>query len=83
VPGNFLVIDPEERPDVLRGLASPARVRTLRLLRREEGANVNEIAGALDLPQSTVWSNLQMLEAAGLIRSETRKGQSEALLRRL
>jgi len=72
---NFLVIDPEERPDVLRGLASPARVRILRLLHREEGANVNEIAGALDLPQSTVSSNLQTLEAAGLIRTEMRKGR--------
>jgi predicted transcriptional regulator len=72
---NFLVIDPEQRPDVLRGLASPARVRILRLLHREAGANVNEIAGALDLPQSTVSSNLQMLEAAGLIRTETRKGR--------
>ena len=60
---------------MLRGLASPARVRILRLLHREEGANVNEIAAALDLPQSTVSSNLQMLEAAGLIRTETRKGR--------
>ena len=29
-----LVIDPAERPDVLRGLASPARARILRLLLR-------------------------------------------------
>ncbi len=72
---NFLVIDPEERPEVLRGLASPARVRILRLLHREEGANVNEIAAKLGLPQSSVSSNLQILEAAGLIRTETRKGR--------
>ncbi len=72
---NFLVIDLEERPDVLRGLASATRVRILRLLRREEGANVNEIAEALDLPQSSVSTNIQILEAAGLIRTETHKGR--------
>jgi len=72
---NFLVIDPEERPEVLRGLASPVRVRILRLLHRGVGVNVNDIAAALDLPQSTVSSNLQVLEAAGLIRAETQKGR--------
>ena len=75
VARNFLVIDPEERPEVLRGLASPVRVRILRLLRRAAGVNVNDIAAALGLPQSTVSSNLQVLEAAGLIRSETQKGR--------
>ena len=72
---NFLVIDPAERPDVLRGLASPARARILRLLLRRPGLNVNDIAEALNLPQSTVSSNLQILESAGLIRTETQKGR--------
>lgn len=72
---NFLVIDPEKRPEVLRGLASPVRVRILKLLHRGVGVNVNDIAGALDLPQSTVSSNLQVLEAAGLIRAEAQKGR--------
>ena len=72
---NFLVIDPEERPDVLHGLASPARVRILRFLHGNAGVNVNDIAGALGLPQSTVSSNLTVLEKAGLIRTETRKGR--------
>ena len=72
---NFLVIDPEERPDVLRGLASPVRVRILRHLNRRSGVNVNDIAEALGLPQSTVSSNLQILEQAGLIRTETLKGR--------
>ena len=83
---NFLVIDPEERPEVLRGLASPARVRILRLLHNRGGVNVNDIAEALGLPQSTVSSNLQILESAGLIRTESAKGaqgQPEALLLRL
>ncbi|HZZ63533.1 MAG TPA: helix-turn-helix domain-containing protein [Roseiarcus sp.] len=72
---NFLMIDPEKRPDVLHGLASPSRVRILRHLHRAAGANVNEVSLALDLPQSTVSSNLQILEEAGLVRSETRKGR--------
>jgi len=59
----------------LHGLASPARVRILRLLHRNTGVNVNDIAEALELPQSTVSSNLQILEAAGLIRTETQKGR--------
>src|ERR1700692_3097320 len=72
---NFLVIDPEERPEVLRGLASPLRVQILKLLHRGIGVSVNDIAEALDLPQSTVSSNLQVLETAGLIRTETQKGR--------
>ena len=72
---NFLVIDPEERPDVLHGLASPVRARILRLLHGRPGVNVNDIAAALVLPQSTVSSNLQVLETAGLIRTESRKGR--------
>ena len=72
---NFLVIDPAERPEVLRGLASLVRARILRLLHRRPGVNVNDIAEALDLPQSTVSSNLQILETAGLIRTETQKGR--------
>ena len=75
---NFLVIDPVERPDVPHGLASPARVRILRFLHRAEGANVNEIAAALGLPQSSVSSHLQILEAAGLIRTEIHKGRKGA-----
>lgn len=72
---NFLVIDPEERPEVLRGLASPIRVRVLRLLHARGTMNVNDIAAALNLPQSTVSSNLQILEQAGLIETEIRKGR--------
>src|ERR1700683_4686611 len=72
---NFLVIDPAERPDVLRGVPSPARARILRLLHRRPSLNVNDIAAALNLPQSTVSSNLQILESAGLIRTETQKGR--------
>jgi len=72
---QFLVDRSEERPEVLRGLASPLRVQILKLLHNGVGVSVNDIASALELPQSTVSSNLQVLEQAGLIRAENAKGQ--------
>jgi predicted transcriptional regulator len=72
---NFLLVDPEERADVLRGLASPVRVKILRALHVSGGLNVNDIASRLELPQSTVSSNLQILEEAGLIKTETQKAR--------
>ena len=72
---NFLLVDPEERPDVLRGLASPVRVKILKALHLRGGLNVNDIADQLELPQSTVSSNLQILQEAGLIRTETQKAK--------
>jgi len=72
---NFLVVDPEEGLDVLRGLASAVRVRILKLLHLRGPLNVNDIAEALSLPQSTVSSNVQILEEAGLIRTETQKAR--------
>lgn len=72
---NFLVIDPEEGVEVLHGLASPIRVRILKLLHTAGPMNGNDIAQRLDLPQSTVSTNIQVLEAAGLIRTETQKAR--------
>ena len=72
---NFLVIDPEERGDVLRGLASPVRVSVLKLLHIQGPLNVNDIAAKLDMPQSTISSNIQVLEECGLIRTETQKAR--------
>ena len=76
---NLLLVDPEEDGGVLRALASPARVRVLKLL-RQGPRNVNEIAAALGLPQSSVSTGVQMLEEAGLIRTEAlraRKGNQK------
>lgn len=72
---NFLVVDPEEGIEVLKGLASQARIRILKLLHIKGPLNVNDIAAALALPQSTVSSNVQILEDAGLIRTETQKAR--------
>ena len=72
---NFLVVDPEEDIEILKGLASPIRVRILKLLHVQGAMNGNDIAEKLDLPQSTVSTNIQILEAAGLIRTETQKAR--------
>jgi len=72
---DFLVIDPEEGFGVLRALASEARVKILKLLHGKQGMNVNDIAAALGLPQSTVSSNIQLLEDAGLIRTQSQRAK--------
>lgn len=72
---NFLVIDPEDGIEVLKGLASPVRVSILKLLHMQGPMNGNDIARHLALPQSTVSTNIQILESAGLIRTETQKAR--------
>ncbi len=70
---SFLVVNPERQLNVVRGLASPVRIRILRLLRRRGALNVNQIAAALELPQSTIATNVQVLEEAELIATEIGK----------
>ena len=72
---NFLIVDPEEGIDVLKAFASPARVKILKLLHTHGPMNVNEIASELNLPQSSVSSNVGLLEEAGLIRTETQRAR--------
>jgi predicted transcriptional regulator len=71
---NILIINPVNDIEVLKGLASELRVRILELL-REQSMNVNELTHALNMPQSTVATNVQILESAGLIRTETVKAR--------
>ena len=49
---NFLVVDPEEGIEVLKGLASPVRIRILKLLHVRGALNVNDIAEALQLARA-------------------------------
>ena len=72
---NFLIVDPEEGMDILKAFASPTRVKVLKLLHTHGPMNVNEIAQALELPQSSVSSNIQILEDAGLIRTEAQRAR--------
>ena len=75
MPRNFLVVDPEEKPDVLRALASDVRVRILKLLHVTGPLNINDIAAKLGEPQSTISANTQILVEAGLVRTETQKAK--------
>jgi predicted transcriptional regulator len=75
-----LIIEAEEDINVLNGLASPIRIGILKLLRSEGRLNVNDIGTRLDLPQSTVATNVQLLEEAGLIATDVikaKKGQQK------
>lgn len=72
---NFLIVDPEEGGETLKALASPVRVRILKLLHVRGPQNVNSIAEALDMPQSSISANVQTLEDAGLIRTETQRAR--------
>ncbi len=72
---NFLLVDPEDDIDVLKGLASPVRVAMLQLLHTEGPLNINDIAARLGLPQSTASSNATLLEKAKLIRTELQKAR--------
>ncbi len=75
MPNRYLVVDPLERQDIIRGLASEVRVSILRFLEEMGPRNVNQISEALGLPQSTVSSNLQILGDAGLINTHTQKAR--------
>jgi predicted transcriptional regulator len=66
---RVLVVSLEEASDVIKALNVPIRRRMLELLRNNT-LNVNGIAEALDIPQSTCVMNVQALEKAGLLRTE-------------
>ena len=58
--GNkHLIIDAEKDFSVLKSAASPVRISILKLLADRGPLNVNEIAVTLELPQSSVSSNVQ------------------------
>src|ERR687886_127957 len=77
---KFLSLSADESGETLRGIASPGRIRILKLLREQGPLNVNEISDALDLPQSTIATHIQTLERTGLIDTEivkASKGQQK------
>jgi len=68
---SFLNVNPEQQFEVVRGLASPVRVRILKLLRRRGPLNINQISEALwDAGKSTIATNIQILEESDLIDTE-------------
>ena len=76
----FLTLLPDENRDAINALAAPVRLAILKLLRQSGPMNVNMISAALQLPQSTIATNIKVLEAARLIHTEAakaRKGQQK------
>jgi predicted transcriptional regulator len=69
----FLTVVPEQDADVVRGLTSAVRLDILRTLRQRGPLNINGIAEALGLPQSTVATNIQVLEEVALVHTEAVK----------
>lgn len=70
---SVLTVIPDEEVEMVRSLASALRVQILQCIRRGGSMNVNEVCAALNLPQSTVAANIQVLESAGLIEVRTMK----------
>jgi predicted transcriptional regulator len=76
---RIIVLTPQEDLTVVRGIASELRLRILDLLSKGP-KNINEIVQELKLPQSTVATNIAILEKAGLIETEivkARKGNQK------
>lgn len=72
---QIVVIDPLERIDLLKSLASEVRIRILELLHRCGPRNVNQVAEELGLPQSTISANIQVLVDAGLVQTKSQKAR--------
>ena len=66
---STLIINPLEDIAKLKALASEPRIQMLDILRKQT-MNINQIAEALSLPQSTVATHISILENAGLINTE-------------
>lgn len=71
---KFLVVDLDRGLPVLKAMASDSRLAMLKLLHDAGPQNVNEITSVLGLPQSSVSTNIKILEDAGLVRTKSRKG---------
>lgn len=61
--------DSEPLERVLKALDAPNRIKILRFL-SDRVASVNDIASALEIPTSTAAAHIELLEEAGLIRTE-------------
>ena len=71
---RLFMIEAKESLGVLSALASEPRLAILELLNSRK-LSVNEVAKELALPQSTISTNIKILEAAKLISVETAAGK--------
>lgn len=72
---SFLTIDAGVNDTVIKALSAPGRLQLLKLLCSKGPMNVNDMARALALPQSTVATGIQILEEVGLVESRLAKGR--------
>ncbi|MEI8095937.1 MAG: helix-turn-helix domain-containing protein [Spirochaetales bacterium] len=71
---RILILTPGDDLETIKVLSSEVRLRILQQL-SQKPHNVNELADALGLPQSTVATNVLTLEEAGLIATEAVKAR--------
>ena len=71
---RIIIIDPRTDFDKLKGIASKIRLKILETIENSP-KNINDLAAVLSLPQSTIATNVMLLEKAGLIRTEQIKGK--------
>ncbi|MGQ9747349.1 MAG: ArsR/SmtB family transcription factor [Candidatus Caldatribacteriaceae bacterium] len=72
--GNRLIINTERDIHIIKALSTEVRIKILELLNGKK-LNVGQIAQALHIPQSTAVVNINILEKAGLVKVETKKGK--------
>ncbi|AEJ20148.1 ArsR/SmtB family transcription factor [Gracilinema caldarium] len=65
----YVIVNTLENQDIILALGSEIRLSIINLL-IDKKLNINEIAQALKLPQSTVATNVAVLEKAGLLHTE-------------
>ncbi len=71
---SILILDTHADTEALVALSSSLRVSLLNLL-HTRALNVNEIAELLSMPQSTVATNIAILERTGLVKTEIVKAK--------
>ncbi|MGA2977165.1 MAG: helix-turn-helix domain-containing protein [Spirochaetia bacterium] len=69
---HVMVIQLPQDVKIVKGLSSEVRLKILEILRRGE-KNVNEIKNEMGLPQSTIATNVTILEEAKLIETRSHK----------
>src|SRR4030043_6190 len=70
---RLLMVDSENSIELFKALASEARLSILKLINNQK-MSVNEISSKLNLPQSTVSTNISILEKSGMIKVESSAG---------
>jgi len=70
--GRIMIIQLPQDFKALKGLASDVRLKILEILRKGD-KNVNEITQEMGLPQSTIATNIMLLEDARLIETRSLK----------